>query len=97
MEDVGVAHCKSCRAVVNVHWPACAACQRPLPARPDLEPGCLLWWQGMDGTTHGPALLRGTFESQGWTWAWFTQRGVEYLVWADLVTKVQQPFTNLAS
>ncbi len=30
METVGVAHCQSCRAVVNLNWSVCFACQKPL-------------------------------------------------------------------
>jgi len=30
METVGVAHCQSCRAVVNLNWSACLACQKPI-------------------------------------------------------------------
>jgi len=58
---------------------------------PRLEPGCLIHWRGLDGTTRGPALLRGTFQDQGQVWAWFTLGGIEYLIRAELIVTVHGP------
>jgi len=43
----------------------------------------------MDGRIRGPAVLRGTFQNQGQTWAWFAFQRIEYLIRADLIVTVQ--------
>ncbi len=30
MQTVGIAHCQSCNAMINVNWSACLACQTPI-------------------------------------------------------------------
>jgi hypothetical protein len=63
--------------------------QQPGASRDDLIPGCLIYWQSMDGVIRGPAVVRGILEDQGQTWCWFTHNGIEFLLDAQLVVESQ--------
>ena len=50
MNSTGVAHCRSCKAVVNLRWATCFACQRPIP------PTGAKWlaaWRRLADVVHG--------------------------------------------
>jgi len=95
MDVMGVGHCRSCGAVVNVHWATCVVCNRPLPPYPSLEPGCRIWWVGnrVHVPLEGPAVVLGTFidSSTGEPWCWFSYRGSDYLKLCRSISRWEPP------
>jgi len=71
------------------------AVQQPGASQHDLTPGCLIHWQGMDGVTRGPAVVRGTLDDHGQTWCWFTFDGTDHLTDVRLIVKCEPDLGNM--